>query len=85
MKSSNHLSTSLLFIDYIEVGIPFTKFSKATPIPKKYAKSANELPTMNSTPVILKSAIDSSTSILPCTDKIKSEVDKPNADYEQYS
>ena len=60
-------------------------YSKATPVPEKYAKSANGLPTMNSTPVILKSAIGSPTSILPCTDKIKFEVGKPNVDYEQYS
>ena len=82
MKSSNHLPTSLLFTDYTEVSIPFVEFAKATPVSKKHAKSTNGLPTMNSTPVILKSAIGSPTSILPCTDKIKSEVGKPNADYE---
>ena len=98
LKSANHLLTSLLFTDYTEVDILFAKFAKATPILKKHAKlanglsdsiqtcfelkSANRLPTMNSTHVILKLAISLPTSILPCMDKIKSEVGKPNANYE---
>ena len=56
MNSALALPTSLLFIDNTEVGIPFTKFAKATPASKNHAKSTTRLSDSTLTQFELKSA-----------------------------